>query len=146
MKTKTLNIQWKRLVKGSKTCNRCGDTGEALEFVVKKLRECCSPPCVKVNLRRIRLGADRLSETNEVTLNGRAVEDLLPSARKGQSNCSSCAELIGGKASCRTVETKSGLYETLPVKMLWRAATAAVGCRCALREDRGEKCRGSKGT
>src|SRR5690349_14728984 len=98
---KTLNIEWKHLEAGGKTCDRCGDTGQALKQVVKRLTSCCPGPGLKVSLKETRLGRRRLRESNEILFNGRPLEELLPNTNVGQSDCPSCGELTGEEASCR---------------------------------------------
>src|SRR4051812_45177983 len=129
MKTNILEIEWKHLVKQGKTCNRCGDTGKAVKRVAMLLRSCCSG--LEVKLKQTRLGPKRLAESNEVTFNGKGIDELLPGFRVGQSACLSCADLTGIQSKCRTLESRTGRHESLPVKLLWSAAVAALGCKCS---------------
>ena len=128
MKPKTLSIEWKHLDKAGKTCTRCGDTGKAVRRVVKLLHACC--PRLDVRLKETLLGAKRLSESNEVSFNGKGIEELLPEYRVGQSACLSCSDLTGLESSCRALESRTGKHESIPVKLLWSAAVAALGCKC----------------
>jgi hypothetical protein len=132
MKTQTLTIEWKHLDKGGKTCERCGDTGRALRDLVKRLKSCCGPRRLIVRFREIRLTGKRIRESNAVKFNGTPIEKLLPGARAGESHCGSCSQLIGGSVSCRTVQSGGKSLEGLSLLVLWRAATMALGCDCAL--------------
>lgn len=132
MKTNTLTIEWKHLDKNGKTCDRCGDTGEALRDLVKRLRACCAPGKLKVRFREIKLTGRRIRESNAVKFNGTPIENLLPKAKTGESHCASCSEMVGGSVSCRTVESGGRSLASLPISVLWRAAMSAIGCSCPL--------------
>ena len=47
---KRLEIEWKHFAVGDATCERCGNTGEALTATVEELRREFAPAGVKINL------------------------------------------------------------------------------------------------
>ena len=62
---KRLEIEWKHFTVGDATCERCGNTGEALRAVLSKNsgRE-FAPAGVKINLTETLLDKTRMAESN----------------------------------------------------------------------------------
>ena len=51
---KRLEIEWKHFAVGDATCERCGNTGEALRAALEELRQEFTPVGVKINLTEFR--------------------------------------------------------------------------------------------
>ena len=89
---KTVEIEWRRLVKDGATCERCGDTGVVLRRLVERLNTECRPRGVAIVLkagcpgrrahRRIESDPDRW----------KLLEQLQPRIVVGQNDCPSCGE------------------------------------------------------
>jgi hypothetical protein len=124
---KTLAIEWRHLESRGRTCDRCSDTGQAVRAVVADLREEFARAGVAVSFTEAVLGADRVSESNQVRFNGVPLEDLIPGARAGESPCCSCTELLDVGTSCRTVEVGPRTYDAVPAELIRQAARRAVG-------------------
>jgi hypothetical protein len=129
MKTKSLEIQWKHLDIDGKTCDRCGDTGTALQRLIKKLQTCCGDR-LRIKFREVRLTGRRIRESNAVTFNGIRIEDLLPGASSSENHCGSCSRLVKARVSCRTIKTPQKQHDSLSFSLLWQAAMAALDCKC----------------
>ena len=74
---KRLEIEWKHFAVGDATCERCGNTGDALRTVIEELRREFAPAGVKINLTETLLDKTRIAESNEIRMNGMLLEDLL---------------------------------------------------------------------
>lgn len=124
---KTLAIEWRHVESRGRTCDRCSDTGQAVREVVAELKEELAREGVAVSFTETVLGADRVSESNQIRFNGTPLEDLIPGARAGESPCCSCTALLGVEASCRTVEVGPRTYDAIPAALIQQAARRAVG-------------------
>ena len=123
---KRLEIEWKHFAVGDKTCERCGNTGDALRTVVEQLRREFVPAGVKINLTETILDKTRIAESNEIRMNGRLLEDLL-AASVVSTDCPSCGTLAGESTCCRAIEIDDKQYEDIPSAMIKKAAYRALG-------------------
>jgi len=123
---KRLEIEWKHFAVGDTTCERCGNTGDALRTVVEELRREFAPAGVKINLTETVLDKTRIAESNEIWMNGRRIEDLL-AATVVSTDCPSCGTLAGESTCCRAVEINDKQYEDIPPSMIKEAAYRALG-------------------
>jgi len=123
---KHLEIEWKHFAIGDATCERCGNTGEALHTAVEELRHEFAPAGVKINLTETVLDKTRIAESNEIHMNGVLLEDLL-AAGVVSTDCPSCGTLAGESTCCRAIEIGNELYEDIPAEMIKKAAYRALG-------------------
>ena len=126
---KTIDIEWRHLVVDQATCERCSDTGLLLQQLVTDLNHECAARRVQVSLTETPLGPERISESNQVLINGRPLEVSAPTIRIGASNCRSCGELTGRDEQCRTVELEGQSFEVPPAYLI-RAEVCRVGGCC----------------
>ena len=105
-------IVWKRLVKGGKTCTRCGDTGRELDAAVAKLAASLRPLGIEPVLETQEIDEEAFkanpSESNRVWIAGKPIEEWLE-ADVGMSRCCS----VCGDSDCRTLEVGGRTYETI---------------------------------
>jgi len=123
---KRLEIEWKHFAVGDATCERCGNTGDALHEAVEELRHELAPEGVKINLTEILLVKTRITESNEIRMNGVLLEDIL-AAGVISTDCSSCSTLAGESTCCRAIEIDNERYETIPAVLIKKAAYLALG-------------------
>jgi len=123
---KHLEIEWKHFAIGDATCERCGNTGEALHTAVEELRHEFAPAGVKINLTETVLDKTRIAESNEIHMNGVLLEDLL-AAGVVSTDCPSCGTLAGESTCCRAIEIGNERYEDIPAEMIKKAAYRALG-------------------
>lgn len=123
---KRLEIEWKHFAVGDKTCERCGNTGDALRTVVEELRREFAMAGVKINLTETILDKTRIAESNEIRMNGVLLEDLL-AASVISTDCPSCGTLAGESTCCRAIEIDDKQYEDIPPAMIKEAAYRALG-------------------
>jgi len=123
---KHLEIEWKHFAVGDETCERCGKTGDALRTAVEELREEFAPAGVKINLTEAILDKTRITESNEIHMNGALLEDLL-AAGVVSTNCLSCGTLAGESTCCRAIEIGDDRYEDVPEWAIRKAAYRALG-------------------
>ena len=123
---KRLEIEWKHFAVGDATCERCGITGEELRAVVKELRHEFAPAGVKINLTETLLDKTRITESNEIRMNGVLIEDLL-AAGVVSTECPSCGTLAGESTCCRAIEIGDTRHEDIPVWLIKEAAYRALG-------------------
>jgi hypothetical protein len=123
---KRLEIEWKHFAVGDATCDRCGKTGGALREVVDGLRQEFAPAGVKINLTETLLDKTRISESNEIRMNGIPIEDLLAAAVIS-TDCASCGTLSGESTCCRAIEVGNEQFEDIPPDLIKKAAYRALG-------------------
>lgn len=125
---KTVEIEWRRLVQGGATCERCGDTGALLEQLVKRLNTECGPRGVTVTLRSVALGPERIAESNQIRIDGQLLEQLQPQIVVGHNDCPSCGELLGHEQTCRTLEVAGETHDVPPHWLIRRGICRSAGC------------------
>jgi hypothetical protein len=125
-KIKRLEIEWKHFAVGNATCERCGNTGDALREAVEELRREFAPAGVKINLTETLLDKTRMAESNEIRMNSMLIEDLL-AANVISTDCPSCGTLAGESTCCRAIGIDNELYEDIPVWAIKKAAYLALG-------------------
>ena len=123
---KRLEIEWKHFAIGDATCERCGNTGEALRVALGELRSEFAPAGVKINLTETLLDKTRIAESNEIRMNGVLIEDLL-AAGVVSTDCPSCGTLAGESTCCRAIEVDNKRYEDIPADLIKTAAYHALG-------------------
>lgn len=119
---KQLEIEWRHLDKDGKTCNRCSDTGESVRNAYESLKKELQPKGWRITLKETHLTDQEISESNNVLLNGIALEQLIPNARKSESCCNSCGELLGAPTNCRTIFRGGQTFEAIPAALILEAA------------------------
>jgi len=123
---KELTISWQRLVSPEgETCLRCGATQAELERAVATLTEVLRPlgimPVLEMTqVDEVAFRADP-SQSNRIWIAGQPIEDWL-NATSGSTRC--CA--VCGDLPCRTVEIRGEVFETIPERLLLRAALIAT--------------------
>lgn len=122
---KSMQIVWKRLVKGGETCTRCGDTGRELEAAVAKLAAALRPLGIEPVLETQEIDEaafkSKTSESNRVWIAGQPIEEWL-GADVGMSRCCS----VCGDSDCRTLEVGGHTYETIPEEQFIKAGLMAA--------------------
>jgi hypothetical protein len=132
---KTHLIEWKRLVRQGRTCDRCENTGATLRQVVRGLNTDCAKARVRFRLKTTRLPGARLAESNTILIDGQPLERLVPRLRAVETDCPSCGELTGKPSKCRALEVNGRTRESVPAELI-RAAFCRVadccgeGCEC----------------
>lgn len=120
-----LVVLWQRLVVGAETCERCGDTGEAVRRAVAELAGELAPRGVAVRLEEKALPPFAVAESNRVFFSGEPLEALL-GATAGLSHCRSCCEMLGQQTDCRTLIVDGREYEALSEELILRAGRIAA--------------------
>ncbi|RZI40462.1 DUF2703 domain-containing protein [Herbaspirillum sp. HC18] len=122
---KSMQILWKRLVKGGETCTRCGNTGRELEAAVAKLAAALRPLGIEPVLETQEIDEaafkSKTSESNRVWIAGKPIEQWL-GADVGMSRCCS----VCGDSDCRTLEVGGRTYETIPEEQFIKAGLMAA--------------------
>ena len=124
-----LPIVWQRLVNSNgKTCGRCGDTQREVEQAVETLRAVLRPlniiPLLDVlEIDEATFEADPL-ESNRIWVAGRPLEDWVG----GDVGGSRCDSVCGG-SDCRTVQVEGVRLETIPGRLIVKAALLAASER-----------------
>jgi len=117
-----LEIEWRRMDKDGKTCDRCSDTGEMMRAAYADLVEELKPKGWEVTLKETLMTDQEIPESNSIYFNGIAIEKLLPDTRKSENCCVSCGEILGSPTMCRTLERNGQTFETIPTAMILEAA------------------------
>lgn len=119
---KHLEIEWRHLDKGGKTCDRCSDTEDTVRTAWEDLVKELKPKGWEVTLKETLLTDQEIPESNSIYINGIALETLLPDTRKSKNCCDSCAEILGAPTMCRTLERNGQIFESIPSAMIIEAA------------------------
>ncbi len=122
---KSLPITWKRLVNSKgETCVRCGATYQEMQRAMSKLKQALNPLEIEPTLEVETLDETSFkanpSESNRIWIAGKPMEEWL-GASTGSSRCCS----VCGDSPCRTVQVGGTTYETIPERLLIRAALLA---------------------
>ena len=125
---KTVEIEWRRLLQGGMTCERCGDTGVLLKELVERLNTECGPRSVTVTLRTIALGSERIAESNQIRIDGRLLEQLQPQIIVGHNDCPSCGKLLGHPQDCPTIEVDGQTHDVPPAWLIRQGVCRVAGC------------------
>lgn len=123
--SKTLKIEWQRLISSDKTCPRCGSTEEELDKAVSTLKRALAPLGIEVMLEKKELSVSEFKEapleSNRIWINNRPLEDFVEGS-VGQSPCCD----VCGPSECRTVKIEGQIYEAIPSEMMIQAGLAAA--------------------
>ncbi|MCG6900025.1 MAG: DUF2703 domain-containing protein [Gammaproteobacteria bacterium] len=125
---KTVEIEWRRLVQAATTCERCSDTGILLAELVERLNTECGPSGVRITLKTIALRPERITESNQIRIDGRLLEQLQPQMVVGHNDCVSCGELLGHPQDCPTVEVDGQAHDIPPAWLIRQAVCRSAGC------------------
>ncbi|MDP2827612.1 MAG: MTH895/ArsE family thioredoxin-like protein [Sulfuricellaceae bacterium] len=121
----SLEIEWRHLVQQGNTCERCDNTGAALQHALQGLTAELGRAGVAVTFRETPLGPEELAQSNLILFNGKPMEDCL-GAQVSETHCQSCCELVGEEVNCRAVEINGTVYEAIPEALIRDAAYAAL--------------------
>jgi len=123
---KSLVIETTALRVDGETCERCGDTVEAVRSAVAQLETVLTPLGVRVTLIEHAVGADNLEGSNSVMINGRSLEEWI-GAERVSADCPSCTDLVGEATCCGAVSVGGTIQESFSVEQVRDAAFAALG-------------------
>jgi len=123
---KQLSIVWQRLVSSDgRTCERCGATYKEVQRAVATLRDALRPLAIEPVLETREIDETTFqadpSLSNRIWVQGRPLEVWL-NATVGSSRCCS----VCGGSECRTVAIGDTTFETIPERLLVRAALIAA--------------------
>lgn len=115
-----ISIEWKHFDKEGKTCERCSGTGSNLLKAIAKMQKELG---VKISFKETKLLEERMSESNEIIIDGAFLENLIPDIKTEENKCPSCGDLIGQPESCncRTLNQGEKVFEEIPIEMIEQA-------------------------
>ena len=122
-------IEWKHFDKNGATCERCLQTGNNLQEVIKDLQK-----GFDVEFKETKLPEDRMSESNQIIINGKLLEDLIPDTKVGENFCSSCTDLTDNSSDChcRTINQGDTTYEEIPTDLIKTAIFDIINSKSKL--------------
>ena len=118
---KDLLIEWRRLVEGGDTCERCATTGKTLEKLILEFTPLLNVNGVKPIFKEVALSGAEIEQSNAVFLNGVPMEELVAGVKVSENSCSSCSDLLGEQTCCRAIEYEEQTFDEIP-EFLLRAA------------------------
>jgi len=116
-----LLIDWKHLSVSGKTCQRCSDTGKNIIQVLEDLKNDLQFKEISFEFVEKELSAKEIKHSNEVLFNGLPIESLISNSKAGESDCQSCADLVGQPVKCRTVCCEGKTLEAIPKEVIKEA-------------------------
>ena len=108
------------------TCDRCGETVEAVRTAAEELTAALAPLGVRVTLVEHATTAEEIESSNSVMINGRPIEDWL-GADRVSTDCPSCGDLVGESVCCGAVRIGDTVQESFTVEQVKDAAISALG-------------------
>ena len=123
---KTLTIAWQRLVTAQgTTCERCGNTGEAVARAAATLQAALRPLDIAVVLEQTEIDPAAFhgepEASNRILIAGRPLESWLGASTGSSPCCGAC-----GDTHCRTLELGGEHYDAVPENLILAAAFAAL--------------------
>jgi hypothetical protein len=125
-------VEFEYLTVDGETCDRCGDTREAVRSAVADARAALPSALAALEFVERELTADRLVESNRVLVNGRPAEEWLGGVSV-MSDCPSCSDLVGESVCCREIEVDGVRTEAVGRDVVFDAIMAAAGLGAAER-------------
>ena len=104
-------IEWFHLEIDGSTCDRCSDTGIAVNKIVEQMKQECRMTDDEIVLHEIRLESDEIRLSNLIKINGSPIENILQQASASKNSCGSCSDLTGEEESCLTLEYSCNTHE-----------------------------------
>ena len=122
----TLTIQWQRLINESgQTCERCKNTGDAVETAFKKLQKALRELGIEVKLETKSIDYSAFKndplQSNQIWIGGKPLEEWI-GGTVGQSQCCD----VCGDNECRTILISKTTFETIPEEPIIRAGLLAA--------------------
>jgi len=123
---KMLTIRWQRLVnENNKTCPRCGETGETVTTVFKKLKKALAELDIEVELVKEALDFSIFTkdplQSNCIWIGGRLLEEWIDGTTGKSKCCDTC-----GDSECRTISVGKNTFESIPENLIIRAGLLAA--------------------
>lgn len=119
-------IEWKHFDKNGATCDRCSQTGNNLQTVIKDLQK-----EFDIEFIETKLTEDRMSESNQIIINGKLLEGLIPNTKVGENFCSSCTDLTDNSSDChcRTINQGGTIFEDIPADLIKTAVLNIINSK-----------------
>jgi hypothetical protein len=108
------------------TCDRCGDTHDAVRAAVSDARAALPSSVAVIDYLECELTPGRLDDSNRVLVNGRPAEEWLGGVSV-MSDCPSCSDLVGESVCCREIEVGGVRTEAVGRDVVFDAIMAAAG-------------------
>ena len=125
---KELVIEWKHIGKDIEhTCERCEETGMALNAVLAEISMLLEMEGVSVRIIETILENDTVAESNSLLFNGVPIEELLEGIEVTTTPCGSCSCITcDAETECRALRYNGEEYEAIPPELIGRAAAKAL--------------------
>ena len=130
---KNLQIEWRHLDVNGETCERCGDTGNALRETVFGLEKELSAQGFEIHIVETVLMAEEIAQSNLILFDGKPIEELID-LKTERNYCASCSDLIGQETECRSVIFHGERYEDIPAEAIREAVLAALGLEDSVKK------------
>jgi len=123
-----IKIEWKHFDKDGKTCVRCSQTGSNLSEAITQIKQDTEFKGARIDYKETKLPENRMSESNQVLINGVLIETLLPNTNAGENYCDSCSDLIDDPSgcNCRTINQGHTIHEDIPVELIKQAINKSI--------------------
>jgi hypothetical protein len=119
-------VEFDYLTVDGNTCDRCGDTHEAVRAAVSDARAALPASLAVIDYLECELTPGRLGDSNRVLVNGRPAEEWLGGVSV-MSDCPSCSELVGEPVCCREIEVDGARTEAVGRDVVFDAIMTAAG-------------------
>lgn len=130
MTRRRLTVEWQHIRGAKGTCQRCTETGDALDALHDELADLVRPG-QEVAITETILPNDALHDSNRVLINGTPIEEILDNARVDTTSCTGCGDLDAccesdaAPAQCRAVVVDGTVHEPLSAQLIREAVRKA---------------------
>lgn len=121
-----VRVEFDYLTVDGETCDRCGDTRDAVRAAVADARAALPASLAVLEFVERELTASRVDESNRVLVNGRPAEEWVGGTGV-MSDCPSCSDLVGESVCCREIEVDGVHTEAVGRDVVFGAIMAAAG-------------------
>jgi hypothetical protein len=94
------------------TCDRCGDTHDAVRAAVSDARAALPSSVAVIDYLECELTPGRLDDSNRVLVNGRPAEEWLGGVSV-MSDCPSCSDLVGESVCCPEAVGRDVVFDAI---------------------------------
>ncbi|HHJ98478.1 MAG TPA: DUF2703 domain-containing protein [Actinobacteria bacterium] len=119
-------VEFDYLTVDGNTCDRCGDTHEAVRAAASDARVALPASLAVIDYLECELTPGCLGYSNRVLVNGRPAEEWLGGVSV-MSDCPSCSELVGESVCCREIEVGGVRTEAVGRDVVFDAIMTAAG-------------------
>ncbi len=120
-----LFIQWIHFDLEGETCDRCNQTYNNLIKAIKFVKDKYPDEDIKVAIKELKLGEDKLEHSNWIKINGIPIDKIIK-IEEVHNYCKSCSDLIGKDVDCKAIKYRKKSYDSIPTRAIVEALNKSL--------------------